>query len=376
MTCSLYIHIPFCRKKCNYCDFYSRGGCMTVGDDYVDAVIREINKWPELEYKTVYFGGGTPSLLTAKQVERILAAANILPGAEITLEANPDTLTLEKLQGFYNAGINRLSIGVQTVYDKSLETLGRIHNADKAAQTFAMAKQAGFKNISGDIMLGLNNYSTKEMTDTVDFLVENGATHISAYMLKVEEGTPFYYNRPANLATEEELADYYLACREYLKSKGFIQYEISNFCKEGYHSRHNSIYWQLENYLGIGPSAHSCMEGKRFYYPADLEEFIHKPYTIPDGAADSDDYIMLALRLKEGLDLQILKEKYNLIIDSHTLKKLEIYKQQGFVTVENNRISLTAKGFLAENVIASDIMAGAEQPSLGGRGTALAVDEG
>ena len=210
-------------------------------------------------------------------------------------------------------------------------------------------------------MLGLDNYSFTEMTDTIDFLINHGTKHISAYMLKVEEGTPFYTNRPAHLATEEELADYYLACCEYLKNKGFTQYEISNFCLEGYHSRHNSIYWQLDNYLGIGPSAHSCMNGQRFYYERSLDKFMTNPAIVPDGEVDADDYIMLSLRLKEGLCLDILKEKWGLVLSDFTLKKLEIYRKQGFITFENNLISLTPTGFLAENVIASDIMSGAEE---------------
>ncbi len=361
MEAGLYIHIPYCKKKCNYCDFYSCGGCVAVPQEYVAAVIREIQAYPQLKCRTVYFGGGTPSLLTANQVKEILSVCNILPGAEITLEANPDTLTREKLDGFYAAGINRLSIGVQTVYDKSLQVLGRIHSARKAGLAFDMARAAGFTNISGDVMIGLDNYSSQEMYDTIDFLIDHGATHISAYMLKVEEGTPFYTNRPENLASEEELADYYLQCCEYMAKKGYIQYEISNFCRENYHSRHNSIYWQLENYLGIGPSAHSCMDGKRFYYERDLAGFIAGNQPVYDGEVDADDYIMLSLRLKSGLDINILKEKWGLTINSRTIKKLEIYKQQGFITMENGCISLTPSGFLAENVIASDIMSGVEK---------------
>ncbi|MBQ8604211.1 MAG: radical SAM family heme chaperone HemW [Oscillospiraceae bacterium] len=360
MEAGLYIHIPYCKKKCNYCDFYSCGGCDIVPQEYVDAVVREIGSHRGLKCKTVYFGGGTPSLLTANQVKQILAVADIMPGAEITLEANPDTLTQEKLDGYYAAGVNRLSIGVQTVYDKSLQVLGRIHSAEKAGQAFDMARAAGFVNISGDVMLGLDNYSVEEMKDTIDFLIDHGAVHISAYLLKVEEGTPFYTNRPENLATEEELADYYLACCEYMAEKGFIQYEISNFCHEGYHSRHNSIYWQLDNYLGIGPSAHSCMDGKRFYYERNVDAFIKGCQPVADGEVDADDYIMLSLRLKTGLDINTLKEKWWLEIDSRTMKKLEIYRRQGVLTIENNCISLTPAGFLAENVIASDIMSGVE----------------
>ena len=159
MTSGLYIHIPYCLKKCNYCDFYSIGGNNTVSDNYVDAVIREIKKYGDIKYKTVYFGGGTPSLLTPQQVERIIKEADVTLNCEITLEANPETVTLEKLQGFRNAGINRLSFGVQTANQQSLETLGRVHSNKKVTEAFENAKKAGFKNISGDVMLGLPKYT-------------------------------------------------------------------------------------------------------------------------------------------------------------------------------------------------------------------------
>ena len=352
----LYIHIPFCRKKCNYCDFYSIGGVTAVPSEYISALKREIERHAPFTCATVYFGGGTPSLLSPRQVEEILSWLDIAPDAEITLEANPDTLTLEKLTGFRKAGVNRLSMGVQTVYNHSLQTLGRIHDAEKAALAFRWAKQAGFENISGDLMIGLDNYSYDEMYATIDFLAQRGATHISAYMLKIEEGTPFYYNTPENLADEEQMADYYLAACERLAQKGYSQYEISNFCKDGYHSRHNSIYWKLEDYLGIGPGAHSCMSGNRFYYPRDLKSFVEGVAPIMDGTVDADDYIMLSLRLKDGLSFEKLKDNWGFVPNSYILKKLEIYKTQGFISWNGDVVSLTPKGFLAENVIASDIM--------------------
>lgn len=358
MKSGLYIHIPFCKKKCNYCDFYSKGGAISVDECYIKAVIRELKKWPDTVFETVYFGGGTPSLMSANQIEEILSSIEILPNAEITLEANPDTLTAEKLKEFKEAGINRLSIGVQTVFDKSLENLGRIHNAEKASLAFKWARQAGFENISGDIMLGLNNYSLEELYATIDFMKMNGAKHISAYMLKIEPGTPYFYNRPKNMATEEEMADFYLAACEKIKNEGYQQYEISNFCMPGYHSRHNSIYWKLDNYLGIGPSAHSCINGQRFYYPRDLNLFLEKGETVNDGIVDADDYIMLSLRLKDGLNINYLKEHFNLEITPHIKTKLKIYESQKFITIDNNCISLTPKGFLVENVVASDIMSG------------------
>ena len=361
MTLGLYIHIPFCRKKCNYCDFYSVGGAQTVPDEYISALKREIVAHGPFTCKTVYFGGGTPSLLTPAQVGEILSWLDMAPGAEITLEANPDTLTPEKLTGFRTVGVNRLSIGVQTVYNNSLATLGRIHDAEKAALCFRWAKQAGFENISGDVMLGLDNYSLEEMNATIDFLAQRGATHISAYMLKIEEGTPFYYDRPKNLADEDQLADYYLACCEKMAQLGYQQYEISNFCLPGYHSRHNTIYWKLEDYLGIGPGAHSCVGGNRFYYPRDLKAFIAGAQPVADGTADADDYIMLSLRLAQGLDFSQLKEKYHLAPNSFVLKKLDIYHRQGFVKWDGNTVSLTPAGFLAENIIASDIMGNVEE---------------
>ena len=360
MNIGLYIHIPFCRKKCNYCDFYSIGGADGVPAEYIRAVKREISAHQPFTAATVYFGGGTPSLLTADQLTDILSVIDIQPGAEITLEANPDTLTPEKLAGFRAAGVNRLSVGVQTVYNSSLATLGRIHDADKAALAFKWAKQAGFENISGDLMIGLDNYSYEEMYATIDFLKNRGATHISAYMLKIEEGTPFYYDTPENLADEDRMADYYLAACEKMAQLGYQQYEISNFCLPGYHSRHNTIYWRLEDYLGIGPGAHSCMGGHRFYYPRDLAGFITNPVKIQDGTAGADDYIMLSLRLKDGLDFSALKTRYNLVPNSYVKRKLEIYAKQGFVSYDGNTVSLTPTGFLAENVIASDIMSNVE----------------
>ena len=352
----LYIHIPFCRKKCNYCDFYSVGGVVAVPEEYISALKREIEKHQPFTCATVYFGGGTPSLLSSEQVEEILSWLDISPNAEITLEANPDTLTYEKLAGYRQAGVNRLSVGVQTVYNNSLQTLGRIHDAEKAALAFRWARQAGFENISGDVMIGLDNYSYEEMYATIDFLARRGATHISAYMLKIEEGTPFYYNTPKNLADEEQLADYYLACCEKMAELGYEQYEISNFCKPGYHSRHNTIYWKLEDYLGIGPGAHSCINGNRFYYPRNLKDFVNGVETVSDGVADADDYIMLSLRLKEGVNFNTLKEVWKLTPNSYVLKKLDIYKTQGFVNWDGETVSLTPSGFLAENIIASDIM--------------------
>ena len=356
MTAGLYIHIPFCVKKCNYCDFYSKGGNSTVSDEYVRAVIKEIKKYNDIKWKTVYFGGGTPSLLTPQQVKDILSCTDVMENAEITLEANPETVTFEKLQGFRRAGINRISFGVQTAKQQSLETLGRIHSNQKVTEAFENAKKAGFINISGDVMIGLPDYSNEELDDTVELLASLGATHISSYMLKIEEGTPFAVYTPQNIPDDDRMSDFYLyACRK-IESMGYKQYEISNFAKVGYESQHNRIYWKLEDYVGIGPSAHSCLGGKRFYYPRDLDAFIKNPQTIEDGQVDADEFIMLSLRLKKGLDLAELKEKWGKELTPLQQKKLKILSEQGYVVLENNTVSLTPKGFLMENAIACEIM--------------------
>ncbi|MEG0018906.1 MAG: radical SAM family heme chaperone HemW [Oscillospiraceae bacterium] len=356
MELGLYIHIPFCKKKCNYCDFYSLGGSDTVREEYIAGVVREIEKYPPFICRTVYFGGGTPSLMSPVQVGKILSHLQIKSGAEITLEANPDTLTQEKLDGYFSVGVNRLSMGVQSARAQSLETLGRIHTTQKVKDSFAMAKKAGFSNISGDIMLGLDSYSYEELDETIELINSCGATHISAYMLKIEEGTPFYKNTPKHLSCEEELVDFYLYTERKLRELGYEQYEISNFAKSGYMSQHNNIYWQLGDYLGIGPSAHSSIDGQRFYYPRDMATFLEKGDTMRDGSVDVDDYIMLSLRLKEGMSLDVLQDRWGKQLTIRQLEKLGKLEQEGFLHIKNNCISLTPKGFLVENTIACEIM--------------------
>lgn len=356
MISGLYIHVPYCLKKCNYCDFYSIGGSNTVSDDYVDAVVREIKKYGDITYKTVYFGGGTPSLLTPQQVARIIWEINLTTDYEITLEANPETVTYESLLGYRVCGVNRISFGVQTANQQSLQTLGRVHSNQKVIKAFENAKKAGFKNISGDVMLGLPGYTYKELDETVELIHSLGATHISSYMLKIEQGTPFAVNTPADIPDDDKMSDFYLYACQKIESLGYKQYEISNFAKEGYESRHNNIYWELENYIGIGPSAHSCLNGKRFYYPRDLHGFIANPKIIEDGEVDADEYIMLSLRLKKGLNLVYLKEKWGRELSQLQLKKLKMLENQDYLTFENDIISLTPKGFLIENAISCEIM--------------------
>ena len=309
---SLYVSVPFCPTRCSYCSFVSQSieGCMKLIPEYVNKLCEEIVYTAKITEKlglkldTVYFGGGTPSLLSPADAARLIAAAAPAPGAEITLEANPETVTEQTLCGFREAGVNRISFGVQSARDSQLKTLGRPHTAKQARAAFAAARRAGFENISGDIMLALPHYTQAEFDETLELIEEGGATHISAYLLKIEPDSAFGRTPPEGLPTSDEAADFYLYAVEQLEHHGYLQYEISNFARPGYEGKHNLIYWDCGDYLGIGPAAHSCMGGKRFYYPADTEAFLRdEAAPVMVGGCGAEDYLFLQLRLRKGLNL-------------------------------------------------------------------------
>ena len=367
MGFGLYLHIPYCRSKCRYCDFYSRGGCRDVPDAYIDALLAALRRFKEepgpfrlagdARPASVYFGGGTPGLLAPGQVGRILQAARPLPGAEITLEANPDSLTPGLLAGWRAAGVNRLSLGVQTARDDSLARLGRRHTAAQSRAALAMARAAGFENISGDIMLALPGYTNAEFDETLALLAEGGAQHISAYLLKIEPGTAFAARPPAGLPGEDEAAEFYLYAAEQLQKAGFAQYEISNFARPGQEGRHNLVYWNCGDYLGLGPAAHSCLGGRRFYWPADTAAFLAgRAQPVPDGSCGAEDYIMLRLRLCAGLDLVPLKEEYG---KEFTAKQIQFVKkccEAGYARFNGRLLALTPRGMLIQNSILCELL--------------------
>lgn len=361
MAFGVYLHIPYCRSKCNYCDFYSKGGADRVPEEYIWALLREMGRFSNcdcgrLQPDTVYFGGGTPSLLTPAQVARLLDELCPMPAAEITLEANPDTVTEEALAGYRAAGVNRLSFGVQSADDRQLGRLGRIHTADGARRALAMAKKAGFTNISGDIMLALPGYTKEEFDRTLDLLAEGGVTHISSYLLKIEPGTPFGQKPPENLPDPDAAADLYLYAVEQLEKAGFAQYEISNFARPGFESRHNLIYWEMGDYLGLGPAAYSCMGGERFHYPPDLDAFISRiGPTVPDGKTDAEEYIMLQLRLCHGLSLAELARKWHYTLTDRQKARLRALEKAGYCTLTEDRLTLTPGGLLVQNAILADV---------------------
>lgn len=360
MAFGVYIHIPYCTAKCRYCDFYSKGASHGVPDCYIDALETAARQFiPEgRRPDTLYFGGGTPSLMTPEQTRRLVQIINPLPGAEITLEANPETLNAHLLEGFLKAGVNRLSLGVQTARDDSLARLGRPHNAQQARNAFAAAKKAGFENLSGDIMLALPHYTREEFDETLDLIQSGGATHISAYLLKIEPNTVFGKRPPQGLPTDDEAAEFYLYGAEQLEKAGYAQYEISNFAQPGFEGKHNLIYWDCGDYLGLGPAAHSCMDGKRFYWPSSTPQFLAgDAHPIADGGCGAEDFIILQLRLSSGLSLPALKDLYGIVFSQKQMHFINQCVNAGYALFDGSVLRLTPQGMLIQNSILCGLLA-------------------
>ena len=350
----LYLHIPFCDGKCTYCDFYSRTPCAQDFDRYLVALTAETEKWGGLcdrPFDTVYIGGGTPSLLGERIIPLMDAVRKnfyLTDNAEITAEMNPTSAGREFLSAAKTAGVNRLSIGVQSADDSELSVLGRRHTANDAAKTVATARDMGFDNISLDLMIGLPESSNKTLEKSLDFVCDLSPEHISAYILKIEDGTPLSRRGGLSYPDDDMTAGQYLFMCEYLENAGYGHYEISNFARKGRESRHNLKYWQLCEYLGIGPSAHSFFDGKRFYYPRDLDGFLNAPDTVFAGmGGGEDDRIMLALRLSDGFDFK----EYPDVLPF--LKKL---CDTGLGTLCKTRFSLTNRGMAVSNTIITEIL--------------------
>ncbi len=359
MQYGLYIHIPYCRARCNYCDFHTQGASSKVPDEYINAVLRDFEEYAPKDDEnkpispiTVYFGGGTPGLLSEKQVAQMLSAFSPQKNAEITLEANPESVNEEKLKGWYKAGVNRLSFGVQTAKSESLASLGRRHSASDAEKALKTARKVGFTNISGDIMLGLAGYTNAEFDETLSLLRENGVVHISAYVLKVEENTPFGRDASLCLPSQDEVADMYLYAVQELEKAGYAQYEISNFAKKEMQSRHNLLYWNSENWLGIGPSAHSHINGKRFSFAPDTKLFLGNE-NIMQNESDmtAEDYAMLRMRLTEGLCEEEWKAKYKKEFTNSQVDFLHKLCKNNYAVWENGILRLTKNGMLVQNSI-------------------------
>ena len=361
----LYLHIPFCRGKCPYCDFYSVAPQAGVTDSYVAALCRKIKEENRV-YDTVYFGGGTPSLLGADNIALILSHINTVPDCKVTLECNPsDTGGANSVFDFEKAaksGVNRISLGLQSADNGERKALGRRGGCDDVERAIAKARAAGIENISLDLMLGVPNQTKESLLRSVEFCKISGATHVSAYILKIEEGTFFHKKRESlALPDDDETSELYLAAVNALEEAGFAQYEISNFAKIGFESKHNLKYWHCEEYLGIGAAAHSFADGRRFYYERSIDDFISGKPPVDDGeGGGEEEYVMLALRLTEGLIFENFENRYGKSLPDDIVKKAKFLQNHGLVTVDGERIALTKQGFLLSNSVICELLANFE----------------
>jgi len=371
----IYIHVPFCRSKCQYCDFYS----VTDKDDflmdrYLDAICTHIKEAgplaPNHLVDTVYFGGGTPSFFGADGMAAILTAVrkhfHVANSAEITFEANPDSISDRLLRRLRSEGFNRVSLGIQCDNDDILKAIGRPHTYAQAATAVQRIRKAGFRNLSLDLMYGLPNQSLEAWQRTLKNVLKLAPEHISCYGLKVEENTPLYaYQDCCNLADDDTQADMYLSAVEILQQYGYRQYEISNFCKKGAVSRHNLKYWTGGEYLGFGPDASSDFGGKRFSMIRDIHGYIdgilqggsvlREMQEIPDRER-AGEYIMLRLRTASGMEPQEYENRFLLPFAPIERALTELQDRRLAAKTFDGRWRLTPEGYLLSNSIISDLL--------------------
>lgn len=359
----VYIHIPFCRRKCPYCDFYSVKFSEETADIYTEKLCQAIDIFGnrlKRQADTLYFGGGTPSITGADRIcriaERVKNAFHITENAEITVEVNPEKqdIDFEKMR---SAGINRLSIGLQSADDGELRLLGRLHDVSQAEKCIKKAEMSGFENISLDLMIATPTQTKESLEKSIEFCAERNVRHISAYILKIEENTPYYKMRDSlEICDDDEQAEMYLYAVGKLREYGYCQYEISNFCKSGFESRHNLKYWHDEEYLGIGSSAHSFIDGKRFFFKRSFQDF-YDMKTESDGEGGSiEEFVMLALRLSEGLRNDLFKQRFGINIPEDYIYNAKKFEKMGLLYADKNCIRLTPNGFLLSNYIISEIL--------------------
>lgn len=360
----IYVHIPFCKQKCTYCDFASYPKEIGKAEGYFACLIKELQsrgrELSEKTFDTVYFGGGTPSFVDAKLIGAVMNQIrknfNISDGAEITIEINPGTLTPEKLAVYDAVGINRYSVGLQSASDERLAELNRIHTADDFRYCCQLLKN---RNFSADVMIGLRDQTKEEVAKTIDLAVSGGASHVSVYALTPEEGTPMfttYLN--GELPSEDETADLYDYARGLLKEYGFYRYEVSNFARPGYESRHNLNYWRRGEYIGLGVAASSCIDDRRFTNTESIDEYVHcllsdKYAEISSDFIEGDDrkseFIMLALRTAEGIRL----ERYERLFGTDFLKdfKKEVDEQRDYLDITDDRVRIKDEFLYVQNHI-------------------------
>lgn len=361
----VYIHIPFCKQKCLYCDFVSFANKQELQKDYIQALKKEIQNWKNDAYKikTIYIGGGTPSYIDSKYISEIIKLVGNAPS--ITIELNPGTVTKEKLLVYKNAGINRLSIGLQSTNDTLLKQIGRIHNYNQFLETYNLARELGFNNINVDLMIGLPNQNIKDIKQSLEDICRLNPEHISVYSLIVEENTPMQRlidNEELKLPDEEIERQMYWYVKDYLELNGYKHYEISNFAKPGFESEHNLDCWNQKEYIGFGAGAYSYLNKKRFGNISNLEEYIQncnnnifEKNVILEEAQDKNqqmnEYMILGLRKIDGISIQKFEEKFNenpILLFRKELQKLH---EEKLIIIDGDVIKLSNKGLDLANIV-------------------------
>ena len=370
----LYIHIPFCVKKCNYCDFLSAPSSKQVQIAYMDTLQKEIEE-KAIAYKdwcvdTIFIGGGTPTSVPyetiVKMMDTVWAEFCLDKDCEITIECNPGTVTGEALKAYRAAGINRLSIGLQSADDELLKELGRIHTYEQFLETYTWAREAGFENVNVDVMSGLPGQSIEQYEDTLKKLVELHVEHISAYSLIIEEGTPFfkqYEEDQLDLPDEETERDMYYRTKTMLDEAGFSRYEISNYAKKGYECRHNVRYWRREDYLGLGLGASSCMENVRFKNTDWLDEYVLESKYMDKCDVQElssqecmEEFMFLGLRLKRGVSIAEFVRRFGRTPDEVYPGIIEKFHNEKLLLCKNGRIFLSKKGTDVANYVMAEFI--------------------
>lgn len=370
---SLYIHIPFCKKKCSYCDFCSYTD-LELRDRYIDTLIKEIILYSKIlndkSIKTIFIGGGTPSLLSSKNLYKIFKCIydnfEVIQGAEISIEANPESISMNFLDSCLSNGINRLSVGVQSLDDKVLKTISRIHNRCMALDAVQNAVIAGFKNINVDLIYGLPNQDLNSLLSTVSEITSCNITHISAYNLIVENGTKlknFIDTGKITIPDEDLQIAMYHSVRDALKKQDFFQYEISNYSKPGYECKHNLIYWEHGDYLGFGVAAHSFLKRNssfiRFYNPKNIKKYfdnvennlIFQNQKVIHLEELEFERIMLGFRLVNGFSIRKFNKDFSCDFIKKYSSQIAELKNEDLIEINNDRIRLTPRGLELENSI-------------------------
>lgn len=368
---SLYLHIPFCAAKCAYCDFASYPQREDCWEKYIQALESELRAWKSdltnYEAATIFFGGGTPSLIPATQIVCLMnvihECVSVRADAEITIESNPGTLTPDKLRLYRAAGINRISIGAQAMDDRLLRALGRIHTADQICEAVHMAKAAGFDNVNLDLMYALPGQSIEDWRRTLDRAIALQPQHLSAYSLIVEEGTAMAQRverGEAILPDEDCVLEMQRYAVKRLAEAGYFRYEISNYAREGFECRHNIVYWQRGEYLGLGCAAHSMMNDTRFENPKGLAEYLsgtRKINVTPLSREDAmEETLMLSTRMCRGLDLDAWQRDFGEDFAAKHARKLAQLRQMELVQIRDHQIRLTQKGLELQNAIVVELM--------------------